>query len=52
MLQNEEAILLPDLYATFCEGVVQTIDMFPNVTKEIKTNPPTIRWLLVQLVIT
>ena len=40
MLQSDETILLPDLYATFCQGVVQTIDMFPNVSKSLKEIHP------------
>lgn len=46
ILQNEEAILLPELYTTFCNYIIQTIDKFPNVGKTLKTNPPTIRWFL------
>jgi len=45
-LQSEEAVLLPHPYAEFCQQVFQTIDMFPSVTKTLKANPPSIRWLL------
>ena len=35
-LQSEEAVLLPHLYAEFCQQVFQTIDMFPSVTKHLR----------------
>ena len=45
-LQNDEAVLLPELYATFCKNIAQTIDKYESVARAIKTTPPTIRWLL------
>ena len=39
-LQNDEAVLLPELYATFCKNIAQTIDKYENVARAIKTTPP------------
>ena len=46
ILQNEEAILLPELFAMFQQHTVESVDRFPHVTKSLKTNLPTIRWFL------
>ena len=46
ILQGEETNLLPDLYTTFHQHISQAIGKFPNVTKALRINPPTIRWLL------
>ena len=46
ILQQDEAILLPEVYSDFCQLVSTSIENFPNVQKSLKTNPPTNRWLL------
>ena len=45
-LQQDEAILLPEVHSNFCQLVSTSIENFPNVQKSLKTNPPTNRWLL------
>jgi hypothetical protein len=46
LLQNDEAMLLPELFSMFQQHAVQSIDRFPNFTKNLKTSLPTIRWFL------
>ena len=46
ILQQDEAILLPEVHSDFCQLVSTSIENFPNVQKSLKTNPPTNRWLL------
>ena len=45
-LQQDEAMLLPELHSHFCDVVSKTIQNFPNVQKSLKTSLPTNRWLL------
>ena len=43
-LQQDEAMLLPELHSHFCDVVSKTIQS--NVQKSLKTSLPTNRWLL------
>ena len=45
-LQQDEAMLLPELHSHFCDVVSKTIQNFPNLQKSLKTSLPTNRWLL------
>ena len=45
-LQQDEAMLLPELHSHFYDVVSKTIQNVPNVQKSPKTSLPTNRWLL------